>query len=259
MIIDLHNHTTRCNHAKGSQEEYVQKAIDMGIDIFGFSDHAPMKFDKKYRMSIDECDNYEHDTLELKDKYKKNINILLAYEVDYIDGYLEDRVLSADVDYLVGSVHFINKWGFDNPEFIAKYKSINIDKIWEDYFLAIKELAKTAKFQIVGHLDLIKVFKFLPKKDIRVLATKAIKELKKSNVAIEINSAGFKKPIAEQYPSQELLSLCFELGLDITFCSDAHSVDEIGVGYKNTLKLAKSIGFTHAVYFEKKEKIRVDI
>ena len=79
-----------------------------------------------------------------------------------------DEILNANVDYLIGSVHFLqNKnemWGFDNPEFIGVYKSVDIDKIWEDYFDAIEAMAKTNYFQIVGHLDLIKVFKFLPKK-----------------------------------------------------------------------------------------------
>jgi len=162
--VDLHNHTTRCNHAEGSVDEYVEKAIEENIDIFGFSDHAPMNFDTRYRMSFDEMDAYESDIKNAKEKYGDKIEILLGYEVDYLPGYIDDRVLNANVDYLIGSVHFIDKWGFDNPEFIGKYEGADIDTIWQEYFDLVESMAKTGLFDIVGHLDLIKVFKFLPKK-----------------------------------------------------------------------------------------------
>ena len=52
MRVDLHNHTTLCNHAEGTVDEYIQRAIELGIDEYGFSDHAPMNYDPKYRMDI---------------------------------------------------------------------------------------------------------------------------------------------------------------------------------------------------------------
>ena len=116
MRIDLHNHTVLCNHATGSVDEYIQRAIELGIDEYGFSDHAPMNFDPKYRMSLEQKKLYENWINEAKEKYKNQIKILLAYEVDYIDGFLLDEVMKSDVDYLIGSVHFLkNKnelWGF---------------------------------------------------------------------------------------------------------------------------------------------------
>jgi len=256
MRVDLHNHTTLCNHATGTMQEYIEKAIDLKIDIFGFSDHAPMNFDKKYRMDISEQPFYENSVLQLKQKYKNKIDILLGYEVDYLDGnYILDEVKNAKVDYLIGSVHFLNKWGFDNPEFIGVYKNKDIDKIWQDYFEAVRSMVKTGLFNIVGHLDLIKVFKFLPKKDIKSIAFNALKQIKKSNMVLEINSAGYRKPIKEQYPSKELLELAFELDIPITFGSDAHSVEQIGYKYNDIINLAKQIGYTQAVYFINKEKI----
>ena len=166
MRVDLHNHTELCNHAVGTTKEYVEKAISVGIDVYGFSDHAPMNFDPKYRMDISRKNDYENDILSLKKIYKDDIEILLGYEVDFMQdrNLMLDSILNANVDYLIGSVHFIQEkneslWGFDNPEFIGKYKEKNIDDIWCDYFSAIQALAKTRYFDIVGHLDLIKVFK----------------------------------------------------------------------------------------------------
>ena len=165
MRIDLHNHTTLCNHASGTMDEYIQKAIELDIDIFGFSCHAPMEFEPEYRMSLAQSKIYERDILELKNKYKKEIKILSAYEVDFMSNpsFMEKDILNSNVDYLIGSVHFLDNkntiWGFDNPAFIKTYEYQDIDKIWQDYFDAITAMVKTGYFNIVGHIDLIKVFK----------------------------------------------------------------------------------------------------
>ena len=257
MRIDLHNHTTRCNHATGSMEEYIKKAIEIGIDIYGFADHAPMDFEPEYRMSLSGCNSYEEEVLILKEKYKNNINILLGYEVDFMSNpkYMEEKILNSNVDYLIGSVHFLDDWGFDNPAFLKEYENKNIDDIWKSYFNTIEHMAKTNYFNIVGHLDLIKVFKYLPTKDIKLLAYKAMKQIKKSNMTIEINSAGLRKPIKEQYPSIDLLELAYELDIDITFSSDAHSISQVGFEYETVKNIAKRIGFTKCVSYIKKEKV----
>jgi histidinol-phosphatase (PHP family) len=150
-------------------------------------------------------------------------------------------------------VHFINKWGFDNPEFIGEYKNKNIDEIWQEYFNLIKDMAKSNLFQIVGHLDLIKVFNFKPKKDIKLIAKDAIKEIKKANMSVEINTAGLRKPVREQYPSKELLELIYEHDIPITFGSDAHQISQIGFEYEKVLNLVKSIGFNFCVSYINKE------
>jgi histidinol-phosphatase (PHP family) len=253
MIVDLHNHTILCNHATGSIDEFVQNAIEKKIDVFGFTDHAPMHFDEKYRMSFNEMEKYESAVLHVKKKYEKEIEILLGYEVDYLPNMIDSRVLESKVDYLIGSVHFLNKWGFDNPEFIGKYKDKNIDKIWEDYFDAIEDMAKTGLFDIVGHIDLIKIFKFLPTKEIKQIAQKAIKQIKKSNMVIELNSAGLRKPVKEIYPGTEIMELMREHDIPITFSSDAHKIEDINFKKSAALEYAKSFGYKKCAIFKNKE------
>ncbi|NOZ91390.1 MAG: histidinol-phosphatase [Epsilonproteobacteria bacterium] len=254
MRVDLHNHTSRCNHAIGTVREYIQKAIELGIDIYGFSEHAPMNFDEKYRLGFNEMREYEAEILRYQEEYKNDIEILLGYEVDYLKGYMDSRVLNAKVDYLIGSVHFLDKWGFDNPEFIGEWENRDIDDIWSEYFDAIEAMAKSGYFDIVGHLDLIKVFKYLPKKEIKLIAQNALKAIKKADMAIEINGAGLRKPVKELYPSKELLEIAYELDIPITFSSDAHSIEQIGFGYNQSVELAKSIGYTKAVTFKQRER-----
>ena len=252
--IDLHNHTTRCNHAEGTVDEYVQRAIELGIDIYGFSEHAPMDFDENYRLPFNEVDSYFNDVLTAKERYKDDIEILLGYEVDYLEGHMDERVLNAKVDYLIGSVHFLDKWSFDNPEFIGGWKSRDIDEIWKAYFEATEKMAKMGTFDIVGHLDLIKVFKYLPTKDVRLLAKDVLKAIKKSNMVLELNSAGLRKPIGEIYPSKSILEEAYALDIPITFSSDAHSVEQVGFEYEQTKALAKAVGYTKAVTFKQRDK-----
>ena len=258
MSVDLHNHTALCNHATGTSREYIEKAIENNIKYFGFSDHAPMNYDPKYRMKFEDMIEYESSILKLQNEYKKDLHVLLGYEVDFLEGYIDERVLKAKVDYLIGSVHFIDKWGFDNPEFIGHYKNKNIDKIWEEYFEAISYLVKSGLFDIVGHIDLIKVFNFLPKKDIKTIAKNAIQEIKKANMVVEINAAGFRKPVNEAYPSRSIMELLEEYDIPITFASDAHEPNQVGFKQKEIYALAKSHNYTQCATFIQKERIMIN-
>ncbi len=254
MRVDLHNHTPLCNHATGTPKEYILKAIEKKIDIYGFSDHAPMEFDKKYRMSFNDMKSYEDEIKNLKKEFKDKIDIRLGYEVDFINKYMDNRVLNANVDYLIGSVHFIDEWGFDNPEYIGKYKSKDIDKLWQEYFEAIEAMAKFGKFDIVGHIDLIKVFNYKPKKEIKIIAKDALKAIKKANMTIEINTSGIRKPVKEIYPSRDILELAYEIEIPITFGSDAHKIEDIGFEYDSALNLAKEIGYSSCVAYLNRDK-----
>ncbi len=254
MLVDLHNHTSLCRHATGTPMQYVEEAIKNGCKYYGFSDHAPMKFDPKYRMSLDQMETYEAWIKEAKEAYKDEIRVFLGYEIDYLDGYIEDAVLKRECDYTIGSVHFLGKWGFDNPEFIGGYKNQDIDLLWEQYFEAIRAMAKSALFDIVGHLDLLKIFKFLPKTDVRILAKDALKAIKKSNMVVEINTAGFRKPIGEQYPSLSLLEEIASYDIPITFGSDAHSPQQVGFGGDRAVELAKSLGYRKCAIFSNRER-----
>ncbi|MBL0708371.1 MAG: histidinol-phosphatase HisJ family protein [Sulfurimonas sp.] len=254
MKADLHNHTPLCKHAEGKMEQYIEHAIKCKTKFFGICDHAPMDFDKKYRMSFSDMKDYENEVLRNKNIYKEKIEILLGYEVDYLPGYMDARVLKADVDYLIGSVHFIDGWGFDNPEFIGNYKTQNIDEIWQKYFDTIEEMAKSKLFDIVGHLDLIKVFKYMPKKDIALIAKNALEAIKKADMVVELNVAGYRKPVKEAYPSPSLLKEIFKMGIPISFASDAHKPEQVGLFNDEIEKMAKEIGYTKCAVFRKRRR-----
>ena len=256
-MIDLHNHTILCNHANGSLDEYIQQAIKQGIKIYGFSDHAPMNYDPKYRMNFDEMDIYEKWIDIIASKYSE-IKILKGYEVDFTPE-VDKRVLNREVDYLIGSIHFLDNWGFDNPEFLAVWNERDIDDVYKEYFDLVLKLAESKMFDIVGHLDLIKVFNFKPNEDIKVLAKDAIEAIADNNLVVEINTAGLRKAVKEPYPSITLLEMLKDKNIDITFGCDAHNPSQVGFQLQQTIKIAKMIGFSRGVYFEKKQKKFLDI
>ena len=257
-MIDLHNHTPLCKHAKGEPEEFIKKAIEKGIKIYGFADHAPMEFDYKYRMSFDEMDKYEKEIKTLKEKYKDKIKILLGYEVDFTPT-VDKRVLERKVDYLIGSVHFLDNWGFDNPEFIKEWDKRDVDDVYKEYFSKIEEMANSKLFNIVGHIDLVKVFGHKPKTDIKDLAKTAIKAIKNADMAVEINTAGLRKPVKEAYPSDELLDMILNENIDVTLSSDAHSPEQVGYKLNETIEKLKNVGVSELTYFKNKQKHKIKI
>lgn len=257
MKVDLHNHTVLCNHATGSVNEYVEAAIGCGTEYFGFSDHAPMHYDPRYRMSFDQMELYEGWVYEARERYAQDITVLLGYEVDYLPGYMDDRVLKRPCDYLIGSVHFIDEWGFDNPEFIGRYQGADIDEIYRRYFELVETMALSGKFDIVGHLDLLKVFRYLPTKDIRLLAKGALKSIKKSGMSVEINMSGYRKPIAEAYPSPLLLQEIAEMDIPVTFGSDAHSIDQVGLYGAQIEEMARLAGYGECALYVGRDRTMI--
>ncbi|MDR2635382.1 MAG: histidinol-phosphatase [Campylobacteraceae bacterium] len=254
MLVDLHNHTPLCKHAEGSPEDYVKKAIAAGTKYFGFSDHAPMKFDEQYRMDFDEIPLYETMVKNAKERFYSDIEVFLGYEVDFLNSLIDERVLKRKVDYFIGSVHFLNSWGFDNPEFIGEYQNKNIEEIWKDYFEAVENMAKSGLFDIVGHIDLLKIFKYLPKTNMKILSKNALKAIKKTNMTIEINTAGFRKPINEQYPSRAILEAASELDIPITFGSDAHDIEHVGYKSDEAVTLARDCGYDKCAIFSQRDR-----
>ena len=254
MLVDLHNHTPLCNHAKGELSEYIEAAILEGTKFFGISDHAPMDFDPAYRMTFSQMQAYEASIKEAKARYHDRIELLLGYEVDFLQGHMDERVLKADVDYLIGSVHFLGRWGFDNPEFIEEYQHRDIDTIYREYFSQIEALAKSQHFDIIGHLDLIKVFGYRPDTDVRILAKDAIKAIKEADMVVELSAAGYRKPVKEPYPSDALLELIADAAIPITFASDAHHPKQVGFKTKELEAKAKAFGYTKCATFSKRER-----
>lgn len=257
MRVDLHNHTPLCNHAQGEPEEFVARARELGIDIYGFACHAPMRFDECYRMGLADLPGYlaHIKALQAATKAAGGMEILCGLEVDFIHGkeeLLESSVLDAEIDYLIGSVHFLDSWGFDNPEFIGEYAKRDIVQCWVQYLEAIAAMARSRHFQIVGHLDLLKVFGYHMPESLESKLDYALGVIAESNMSIEINAAGLRKQVGEIYPSPAILYKARKCGIPITFGSDAHSIQQVGAGYEHCIEIARNAGYEECVIYRNK-------
>ena len=87
MLANYHTHTPRCGHATGTEREYIERAIEKGMKVLGFSDHTPQPYPEDFhsgmRMGMDEIENYTGTLSALKEEYKDDIRILIGYEQDY--------------------------------------------------------------------------------------------------------------------------------------------------------------------------------
>jgi histidinol-phosphatase (PHP family) len=256
---DYHIHTFLCGHADGKPFEYADQALRLGLKEIGFSDHAPLLShdDPTITMSFAELPFY-HEMLEaLKAQYsKKGLNIKIGIEADYLSGYEEKTKAILDAypyDYVIGSVHFIGDFAFDNPQQKDRLKTSNIDKVYLDYHALLRKSARSKLFDIMAHVDLVKKFGDRPAIDLTDEVKKTAQIFKESGVAIEINSSGLRKPIKEIYPALNELRIYNDAGVLITFGSDAHAPEEVGAGFSDAVALAKKAGYQEYILFEKRK------
>jgi len=120
-------------------------------------------------------------------------------------------------------------------------------------------MANSKLFDIVGHLDLVKVFGYKPKKNIKDIAKNAIKAIKKANMSVELNTAGLRKKVNEIYPSNELLEMVLNEGINLTLSSDAHSIEQVGFKIDETLNKLKQLGVSELAIYKDRKKFLVKV
>lgn len=263
MYFDYHIHTPLCRHAQGHPREYVQRAIELGMDEIGFADHNPMpeQFDD-WRMAPDELPDYLHLIEEAREAHP-GFPIRLGLECDFLPGY-EDHIRSlsekAPFDYLIGSVHYIQPdWAVDNPYQLAKWKDHPVEDVWRRYFKTLAQAADSRLFDFLAHPDLVKKFGHQPQGDLRRFYGEALDAIADNGLAIEINTAGWRKEVAEQYPSHLFLEEAFRRQIPLLINSDAHAPHEVGSDFDRAKNLASSIGYREIQKFENRHRISVPL
>ncbi len=266
-LVDYHIHTSRCGHAVGTMEEYVEQALAGGLSEIGFSDHLHLYFlppdrrDPSLAMPEQELPRYVESVLRLRDRFPQ-IPIRLGVEADYYPGYAEtlQRILEPHPwDYVYGSVHFIGDWGFDDPQYVDRYTRWDVDELYGRYFDLVKEATATGLFDVVGHLDVIKKFGHRPKGDVGPLYSQVAAALKDADVAIEVSTAGLRKPVGEIYPGPTLLADCGRLGVPATLGSDAHQPADVGIHFDQALEALRAAGYREIVRFQQRKRIAIPL
>jgi histidinol-phosphatase (PHP family) len=251
---DLHMHTPLCRHATGEPVEYARRALELGFTEIGFSDHSPMRRDDfdDWRMRFDQLDEYVEKVRKAQRDFPQ-LTIRLALEVDYLPGqeeWVRDLAKLHPWDYFIGSVHYVSdSWAIDNPHKLSEWKNRDVWEVWSIYFERLTMAAETGLFEIIGHADLPKKFGHKPVRDCTPLYEKFLDAAKKHGCALDVNTAGLRKDCKEIYPSRQILELAFKKGVPITFGSDAHASQEVGMNFSEAIQLARSVGYIQCLTF----------
>jgi histidinol-phosphatase (PHP family) len=259
LPADYHTHTPLCRHATGEPTELAAQAVKSGLKEIGFSDHSPMPRDDfdDWRMKAAELDGYVAAVAKARRDHP-NLVIKLALEVDYLPGcedWVRDLAARQPWDYFIGSVHYVSEaWAIDNPAFISRWEKRDPLEVWTAYFERLTMAASSGLFDIIGHVDLCKKFRIYPKEDCTRLFQEFLQAAKRTGVAIELNTAGLRKDCKEIYPSPRIVHLAAQLGVPITFGSDAHAPAEVGLHFAEAVQLAHSAGYTHCCRFTQRKR-----
>ena len=253
LFSDYHNHPLGHDpNRKYSLEllgEWLEVAQKKGLTDIAFTDHD------RYHEGVN-FDDFErfYETLPANIKFKLGIELDNDPETSLAGKRWTEKNYDK-LDFVLGSVHFIGEWAFDHPSYKAEFENWNINKLYETYF---KEIQKTAKSDLVdglAHLDLIKIFNYLPTADLSWVFEETLEIIKKQNKTLEISTAGWRKPINEIYPSEQIIAMARQKEIPITIASDAHAPNHLGEDYNRLAEILKKHNFKEVAIFEKHKRI----
>ena len=251
MLVDYHIHAAAHGENRYSLEWmnlFLEKARQEGIKELGFSEHDEF-------INLMDYQVFE----QIKMEWSRKITVRLGIEVDYIPGRepeIKSLIQQNPYDYVIGSVHFIDGWGFDHPDYREGFNQRDIDDIYGSYAKILLQMSQTRSFDIVGHIDLVKIWGHRPQKHSSLYYLEPVlKSIKYYDLAVEINSAGLRKEVKEIYPAADIADRLYQYDIPITFGSDAHNPDQTGEGLTDAYQCARRAGYRYLVRFEKRQKI----
>lgn len=239
LKCNFHTHTTRCNHAVGTEREYVERAIEGGFQVLGFSDHAPYFFEKghvsRIRMGMEELEGYVKTIEDLQKEYKKEIQIFKGLELEYFPNKFEQTLAEIEnypLDYLILGQHYLN--GDIERHYVGQRRT---EEIWlEIYVNQVIEGIETGKFLYVAHPDIINYEREDAVYD-RYM-TRLAKRLKAYHMPVELNVNGCRKE--KSYPRKRFIELAEQEGCDFIIGVDAHVPNEL-IDFEHYQKCEKMV------------------
>lgn len=264
LPADYHLHTPLCQHAEGSPEEFFASAARKAIPEICFTDHLPSHhgYDPDIRMTMAQFPSYRRMIRRLQKKPPPP-NVIFGIESDYYDRcepFLQDWLPRQEFDLVIGSVHYLGTWAFDNPAYLDQWKTVDIASVWQRYFDTLRRMVTTGLFDVVGHLDIPKKFGHrLKDRDLRRMVNPVLDSIAGQGMVLELNTSGLRRAIAEQYPTLEVLQLARQRAIPLCFGSDAHQPDHVGYAFDRALDLARQAGYSDYARFKARKHTLVPL
>lgn len=272
MKCNYHTHNTLCD-GKDTIETFVKKALELNFNHLGFSSHAPVNFENSFAIAENDMTEY----VQLIDKQKKvhsNIELYTALECDFIPNITQSFDYFRNhhpLNYLIGGVHLVKTqhgsdlWFIDGSkqeiydEGLSRFFDNNIRRAVTTYWEQIFEMIETQHFEIIAHMDKIKMHnrdRFFHEDEpwYRALVSHAITLIKKHNLIVEINLRGlYKKRCNTFYPSPSIIQQLAKADVPMIISSDAHKAEELNLFYNETVSIIQQLGVRHLVCLQNDE------
>ena len=246
-MIDYHLHVVAHGDRPMTVENilaYCEVAQERGVLQMGITEHD------RYLYEIDVAAFQEA-------REKTDVELRLGIEIDFVPGKEErmDRDSTAlPYDYVIGSVHRVDGEEVDRVTDQTIYEKWDTYRLYEEYYANVREAALCGRFDVLGHPDLIKIFRRFPQRDITEMLEETAEAVAESGIVVDVNAAGLRKPVGEIYPSRKLLEMFHRRGVPIILSSDAHAPDQVGMGYDRSLPLVRDVGYREVVTFSERER-----
>jgi histidinol-phosphatase (PHP family) len=264
MLTDYHVHLREDADGRAGEEEafteanaerYLEAAREAGVDELGVSEHV-----YRFRQALELWrhpfwEEQARDDLFAYCGFVRSTPLRLGLEVDFVPG-AEDRTASlideCGLDYAIGSVHFLDQGAVDHSGYDVWEREGNPDAVWRRYFERLAEAARSGLFDVLAHPDLVKYWgpERAPERDPRFYYEPAVEAIADAGVAVEVSTAGLRKPVGEIYPAPALAEMLIDAGSLFTLSSDAHVPGDIGYSYAGAVETMRDWGIEEIATFE---------
>jgi histidinol-phosphatase (PHP family) len=258
LFSDYHTHPQghRVQHyTQALLQPWADSARRLGLNDIAFTDHD------RYHAGID------FDEINRLRERNPDLQIRAGIELDndpihspagrkWIEKHWDE------LDFVLGSVHFLDRPDqmFDSvPDGAAQFDDRNIDGLYADYFRRLRELVVTGLVDCLAHFDLIKIHGHRPTAEIGTLVNETLEFIRARNLAIELSTAGWRKPVNELYPSDSIIELAIAKGIPFTTASDAHSHVQLGENFANLAHKMAELGIRQVCIFDKHKRVEVPL
>ncbi|HEY2103599.1 MAG TPA: histidinol-phosphatase [Chthoniobacterales bacterium] len=250
LFADYHTHPQGHRvqpYSKALLQPWVDSARVKRITDLAFTDHD------RYHVGVDfdELDRIREENPDVKVRAGIELDndpATSATGLEWIEQHW-DRL-----DFVLGSVHYLDRPDqmFDSvPDGAEQFAGADIDKIYADYFRRVRDMVATGLVDCLAHFDLVKIHGHRPRIPIRSLVEETLDLVRLQDLAIELSTAGWRKPVNELYPSDEVIQLAQERGIPFTIASDAHSWAQLGENYDHLAEKMRGFGITDICVFNK--------
>ncbi|HEV2092939.1 MAG TPA: histidinol-phosphatase HisJ family protein [Rubrobacter sp.] len=247
-MIDYHLHVVAHDDRPMTVENissYCEVARSRGIRQMGITEHD------RYLDKIDVA------AFQEAREMSEDVVLRLGIEIDFVPGQeerMESDATALPYDYVIGSVHRVDGDEVDRATDQGIYERYDTYELYAAYYRNVREAALSGRFEVIGHPDLIKIFRHYPDRDITPLLEETADAVAESGVVVDVNAAGLRKPVGEIYPSRKFLEMFHRRSVPIVLSSDAHAPGEVAAGYDESLKLVHDVGYREVATFENRER-----